>query len=468
MIARRGDALALLASLVLHAGLAAYVAWRTSTPDLGFEFELPMEVEFGLTDAVTLAEGSAPAAPAPPSPAPNAGASASGEGPGVAADAGVPAPDAGPPDAGRRRQRARDAGPPAIAEGDDGEGLGDEGEGRGAEGERRGVAFLPAGSQIALRLDLARVRASPLSEDVRAVLRAMPDWQMLIGGAGIDPIDDMDRLLVASPNLERSRIVAAGRANGGESAIRAAAERLATAQGATLEWRSVRGVPVADWHDGDATDRVLALVGPSHFVIARPEDLPRVLAVARARAQRGSTEGAPEAPPQHPADALLSMEEGEGLSLEVEGFRNYARARPGQGAPLERLPLRLRLGLRELESGAVGVRIAGHFEDAAQAEAALGFWEEARSGYAPLARALGLGTILSHLRMRTEADVLRAEVDIQIPEMRRLLQLVRVLFEDRARAPAPRPPPPRAQPAEAPAPPGAPDAPPVPPPSPYE
>src|SRR5690606_22775655 len=117
---------------------------------------------------------------------------------------------------------------------------------------------------------------------------------------------------------------------------------------------------------------------------------------------------------------------------------------------------------------AVGVRIAGHFEDAAQAEAALGFWEEARSGCAPLARALGLGTILSHLRMRTEADVLRAEVDIQIPEMRRLLQLVRVLFEDRARAPAPRPPPPRAQPAEAPAPPGAPDAPPVPPPSPYE
>lgn len=466
--ARRADTVGLLASLLLHAGVAGYVLWRTSTPDLGFEFELPMEVELGLTDAVTVSAGAAPAATEPP---PSESAAAAEHGPGAAPDAGVPEPDAGPPDAGRRR-RERDAGPPQLAEGDEGEGLGDEGEGAGDRGQGRGVAFLPAGSQIALRLDVARVRASPLAGDVREVLRAMPDWQALIGASGIEPLDDMDRLLVASPNLERSRLVAAGRASGGEEAIRAAAERLAAGQGAPLEWRTVRGAAVADWHDGDETARVVALIGPRHFVIARPEDLPRVIAVARARAARDAEEEA--AQEEHPADALLSMQDGEGLSLEVEGFRNYARARPGRRSPLERLPLRLHLGLSELADGRIGARIEGRFEDAEQARGAVGYWDEARQAYARniVTAVLGLSPILSRLELRADEEVLRASVDIEVAEMRRLLGLVRGFFEDRARPspPGALPPPPMGLPPTD-LPPGAPPpaapAPPAPPPSPY-
>ncbi len=455
---RRADTLGLLASVLLHAGAAGYVLWRTSTPDLGFELELPMEIELGLTEAVTVSAGAA----APPTePPPAESASAAERGPGAALDAGVAEADAGPPDAGRRR-RERDAGPPQLADGEEGEGAGDEGEGAGESGEGRGVAFLPAGSQIALRLDVARVRASPLAGDVREVLRAMPDWQALIGGSGIEPLDDMDRLLVASPNLERSRLVAAGRAAGGEEAIRAAAERLAAAQGASLEWRTVRGAPVADWHDGDETARVVALIGPRHFVIARPEDLPRVIAVARARAAREAQEETEE----HPADALLSMQEGEGLSLEVEGFRNYARARPGRRSPLERLPLRLHLGLSELAEGRIGARIEGHFEDAAQAEGAVAYWDEARQAYARniVTAVLGLSPILSRLELRADEEVLRASVDIEVEEMRRLLGRVRGFFEDRARPPAQDAPGPAP---EAPPPPPPVPGPPVPPASPY-
>src|SRR5690606_33574235 len=119
--------------------------------------------------------------------------------------------------------------------------------------------------------------------------------------------------------------------------------------------------PVTDWHDRDPTPRVLALIGPRHFVIAREEDVPRVIAVARVRAEgddrdgpaaepsEEGEEGAEPAPRprQHPADALVSMEAGEGLSLEVEGFRNFARERAGRRAPLELLPVRLRVGLRQ-------------------------------------------------------------------------------------------------------------------------
>lgn len=466
---RRAAVLAWIASIVVHAAAIAYVAWRTSTPDLGFEFQIPMDVEFGMSDAVAVSAGATPAPAAAPE---QASASPSGEGPG-AVDAGAVA-DAGPPDAGRRRRRERDAGPPEIAEGEgEGEGLGDHGDGHGDEGEGHGVAFLPAGSQIALRLDVARVRESPLGPDVREVLAAMPDWQALLDGSGIEPLEDLDRLLVASPNLERSRLIAAGRARGDEASIRAAAERLAAAEGAALAWRETSGVPVADWHDRDATERVVALIGPRHFVIARAEDVPRVVAVARARAEHGDHEHGDaddEAPREHPADALLSMQEGEGLSLEVEGFRNFAVARPGRRSPAEMLPVSLRLGLSETPEGRIAARIIGRFDSAEQAESAVGYWDRAREAYARnvITTVLGLSPILSRVNVHTEGAVLHADVDIEVAEMRRLLSLVRGFFLDRASAqqrvpppgslPAPTPPatsaPPHpAVPPEAPAPP---------------
>lgn len=467
---RRAEFAAWAISIAAHACVIGYVTWRTSAPELPFVFELPMEIELGMTDALTVTEGTAPSAPEspPPQAAPPA---AGGVGP-YGADAGVPIPDADLPNAGERRVRPRrDAGRPEVAERDEGEdSAGDGGEGGGGEGrDNRGVAFLPAGSQIALRLDVARVRASALAADVRQLLAAMPDWRALLEGSGIDPLDDVDRLLVASPNLDRSRLVAAGRAAAGRASIRAAAEQLAAEQGESLEWRQTRGVPVADWHDRDETPRVVALVGPRHFVIAREADLPRVLAVAHARAARGGEGDAHEQrgrPREHPADALLSMQDGEGLSLEVEGFRNFARARGRQRAPLDVLPTRLRVGLSELPDGRVGARIVAHYDDGAQATAAVAYWDRMREAYARnvVTAFLGLSPILTRLALAAENDELRASVDLEIDEMRRLLGLVRGFFEDRARARASTP----AGAPSAPVPPPSPSDELTPPPSPYE
>jgi len=349
-VSRKAELAAWFLSLVLHAGLGGYVYWGTTAPDLGFEFELPMEVEFGLTEAVTVSAGAS--APAQPSEAP---AVEDGEGPGAAVDAGVPMPDAGPPDAGRVRRR-RDAGPPEdLAAADEGEGTGDE------AGEGRGVAFLPAGSQIALRLDVARVRRSPLNEDVRSLLAAMPDWQALLAGSEIDPLSDLDRVLIATPNLQRSRLIVAGRTTGGSEEIRAAAQHLAAAAGETLTWQEQHGVQVARWYNQDDTERVIALIGPRHFLICRPVDVARVMAVAANRA-------ADSADGEHPADALLSMQEDEGLSLEVEGARNFAQARGRRTrSPLEMLPTGIRLALTELPGNQVAARSTWTFESEEQA-----------------------------------------------------------------------------------------------------
>lgn len=412
---RRIETAAWALSLAMHAGLFGYIYWATSTPDLGFEFTLPMEIEFGLTEAVAVSLG--PAAPTPEELASRPEA----EGPGAGLDGGVPL-DAGPLDAGRRQRP--DAGPDLLAGSEtEGEGEGDQ------DGEGRGVAFLPAGSQIALRIDVARVRRSPLGSDVRMVLAAMPDWQALLAGSEIDPLEDLDRVLIASPNLQRERLIVAGRATGDADAIRAAAERLATSAGETLTWERRHDVDVARWYNRDETERVIAIIGPRHFIISRAEDLPRVLAVGRNRA-------ANEAEGEHFADALLSMHENEGLSLEVEGARNFARDRPGQRGPLDMVPTRVRLALSELPEPGVAARSRWTYESAEQASGAATYWDTRREAYArnPITQILGLGGILSRSTIEPQDAYFDGNVDMSVEEMRRVLALARGFFEDRARA----------------------------------
>ena len=317
------------------------------------------------------------------------------------------------------------------------------------------MAFLPAGSQIALRLDVARLRASPLADDVRGVLGTLPDWQALLAGSGVDPLTDFDRLLIASPNLQRSRLIAAGRVEGDRDLMRAAASRMALAAGQPLTWRTERGVEVAEWHDPDETERVVALVGPQHFTLCRPEDLPRVLAVARARARDRT----------HPADALRSMEPGEGLSLEVEGARSFARASPRNRSPLDMVPTRLRLSLSEGDDGRIQARTRWTFDDPAQAAAAARYWDNMRGAYARnvITAMLGISPILERATIDTEGATMRGNTTSSMAEMSRLLGLVRAFFADRAQraqepgapaepqapappAPAPRAPAPAAEP----------------------
>ncbi len=427
----RRDAVATALSLALHGSLIAYVAWTTTAPELDFEFQLPTEVEFGLTDAVEVSEGAS--RPEPAAEAAAAREPGEGEGP-IAADAGVPA-DGGPPDAGRRRRR-RDAGPSEpVASAGEGEASGDEGEGTGDRpGSGRGVAFLPAGSQIALRIDVARIRRSPFAADVRTLLAVLPDWQVLLDGSGIDPLDDLDRVLIASPNLQRDRLIVAGRATGDEGAIRRAAARLAIAAGQPIEWTRRQGVEVAPWHDRSDTERIIALLGPRHFLICRPEDLSRVLAVARNRAADEAPEG--EAP-VHPADALLSMEEGEGLSLEVEGARNFARASPRRGTnPLAVIPTELRLALTERPEDEVAARTTWTYEGETEAAEAGAYWNRMREGFARniIASVLGVSGLLNRATLEPEGDHLDGSVDLRAAEMRQLLNLSRQMFLDRARA----------------------------------
>ena len=365
----RAAGFGVLGSCVLHGLVLVVLVSVRPPPDLDFEFELPVEVEFGLTEAVeavqtgvtqdiepTEAESGPEGAETPP-PVVDAGVDAG------ARDAGVDAgEDAGEEDAG---EDAGDAGADAdlVA--------------RGPPASLDGPASIPAGAQIAIRFDMARVRASPLQGDVRRLLASIPDWHLILNGSGIEPLDDLERLLLASPNLQRSQLVMAGRhthVEEGPQYIRDVVERFGRARGQATAWQRRHGVDVVNWPNEDETERVLAIVGPRHFTISRPEDLQRVLSVAHARESENVEDDELES--SVGADALLSMGAEDAFSVEVEGARAFIRR-----GDTSRIPTRLRAAVRQ-EASEVNVRAVGTYESPAEAERAAEYWRAYRDAQA--------------------------------------------------------------------------------------
>ncbi|MET0340613.1 MAG: hypothetical protein ABW252_06405 [Polyangiales bacterium] len=405
-------------ALALSAGLhvASWLALSTlHVPSLDIELTLPMDVELGGTEALTMqpAPPPEPAAPAPPSRGEGEGLDG-----GAVPDAAVS--DAGPDDAGGdaavavdagTRPRVRDAGPEIAAAAPD-----------------AGASTLPPGAQIAVRVDMRRIRESPVASDVRDLLTAIPDWHALLEGSGIDPVTQLDRLLIATPNLQREKLVLAGRYVGGEAIVRDAVARLAATRGAAPDWHVQSGVRVATWHNADATPRVIALLGPAHFAIARVEDLPRILAIAGARASR---RGAPNAARQHPADALLAMGDDEGLSLEVEGVARFVR-RGRRG-----VPERLRLAASELPGERIGLQGRFSYEEVETARDAHAYLTDLKDSYArnTLVLLLGLSTPLARAHIDQSEREVTASLELNVAQTRLILGYVREMVRPRAPPP---------------------------------
>ncbi|MFT3921991.1 MAG: hypothetical protein QM778_05610 [Myxococcales bacterium] len=402
--------IALALSLLLHATFGFVASTVLTAPSLDIEFQLPMDVEFGASEQMALAPSAAGSQTTPPpgeaSPKPETGEA-------EATDAGAP-PEPKPKPKPKPKLES-DAGLESNGEAPPGAA------GNGSE------TRIPAGAQIAVRVDMARIRKSPLADDVRQLLAAIPDWRALLDGSGIDPIEQLDRFMIATPNLQRSKIVVAGRYEGGEQTVLDAVEKLAAAHGASPGWHAQLGVRVATWANLDETPRVIALVGPSHFTISREEDLARVLAFAATRAQTQQKKRRPPEPaeplPPHPADALLSMEDSEGLSVEVEGAEQFVR-RAAKG-----VPSKLRLSAVELPGPRVELRGRLVFADPDKAAIGAAFWDNLRNVYSrnALVAMLGLAEPLQQGTIRQEGAEVTLTVGLSLEQTRLILGYLREL-----------------------------------------
>jgi len=412
--------IAIAVSAALHGSFGWLVDQVLSAPPIDIEFQLPIDVELGLSEEVAMAP--TPPAPIrepsadPPSPAPNPG-----EGPEKPEKKLKPKPVT---DAGTSETRGADAGvavvDAAVVPAEAGVGFG-----TSSVGTR-----LPPGAQIALRVDMSRIRSSPIADDMRAFVAAIPDWKALLDGSGISPIDQLDRLLIATPDLKREKVVLAGRFVGEQSVVETAVAKLATERGKKAVWHPEGDVRVAPWFNRDVTPRVIALVGPQHFTISRSEDLPRILSIASARAVERAHDAGPV---ELAADALLSMDEGEGLSLEVDGVEQFIKRAP------RGVPSKLRVSAIEVPGPAISVRARLVFVDAEKAADALRFWDAVRKSYArnALMVLMGLAEPLQSAVIELSDKEVNIRMELSVVQTRLILGYVRELLSPPAPIPAP-------------------------------
>ncbi|HEX2675247.1 MAG TPA: hypothetical protein VHM19_01370, partial [Polyangiales bacterium] len=218
---------ALGCSLLVH--LVLYFVLRPAPPrDDSMRIELPSQVELGVTDTQL---GSDPApAPAPPpaakaepkhtapkpvTPQPKSQDIVLPHDAGVPPDAAVAAGDAGDRDAASEgTSNGKDGGEPAAISGN-GDTPGASGPGGFGPGGTGDGMYSPAGATIALNVDLERVRSSSLLLEATALLQIIPEWELLLQGSGLDPVKDLTRVFVATPNLSRASLVVAARPRGG-------------------------------------------------------------------------------------------------------------------------------------------------------------------------------------------------------------------------------------------------------------
>lgn len=410
----------LLASIALHLAGYAVLTSVGAVPVIDIELSIPSEIELGFFDAQPVPPPAAaqppaqpvvpaePSAPAQEAPSPVATPDAGAPPPEPSRDAGAPAgTDAGPrspTDAGTGPS-APDAGTPLLA------------------------SYGPEGAQLALRLDLARLRDSQLAREAKRLLEVIPDWRMVLDGSGLDPLVDLERIFIASPDLTRASMVVAGE-YAREGLARIAVANLAQARGVEAVWRREGGFDVAPWANADDTVRVVALLGERQFVITRPEDLPRVLAIAARLQARLADAGIAS----DTGDALLALGPEEIVVFTAEGARAYAAA--GQK---EMIPLRLRVAVRIAADTEPAIKITfqASYEDEQTSARAQDFWDGLRKRFAshPLLAITGMSRPLSGAEIvRTDAE-LGTEVELTTSQARRLLGFVAGLL-------APPPPPP--------------------------
>jgi len=387
--------LGIVVSLALHLGAFAYLVSATAHFDFDFELTLPAEVEFGVAEGMELRAASRPAAgTAEPTPrdTPDEG---------VVVDGGVRDPDTDT-NADKHTVADADTDADAVAE-------------AVSAPATEGPSRLPPGAQLALRIDMKRVRESPLGPDVTRFLQGVPDWQLILEGSGIDPVEDLDRLLVATPNLQRSKLVLAGKHRRDATFARSSVNRLARSRGKGVRWKSRFGVPTAPWHNRDQTIRIIALLSDQHFSITRRQDLERVLALAQTRELRDADkEGLVSA---RGPDALLSMGPEEALALEVEGVHQFVIG------SVKHVPVRLRLAVRETGPDEATVNLLATYDSPEGADEAAIYWKKVATFYSQqlVVSIAGFGKTLRRLEFQTDEERVSVSFTLNADQIRFIL-----------------------------------------------
>ena len=416
--------MAVLASLLVHALVLNATRLLPELPDAGMSFQTPVDVELGFVDPAPTPPPALPPATPPPEPqqetpqADEAAPSPDSPRHAHAADASIPTVDAAIADAAipAASQDVLDGG---VADG-------------GVESEPIAAPLVSGkqGAQVSLRVNLQTLRDSPYVDLLGPLIAQSPDVRAILEGSGINPLEDLDRIWVASPDLTRERSVIAGQYHGGTAIAVTAAKRLANSQGTKVRFRARGPFQVAPWPNPDPTPRVLALLGRDTFVVARERDLAAILAIA-VRMTSPSDRSATGA--DSLGHGLLNLGPGVLAQLDVEGVANFIRVRAGD--PPVRLTAQAMMGDNDF---AVTVKAIAMFESAEHATAARTRLLDLQKRYAthPLVMLLGFSRVIRNAELKAHEATLSLYAKLSQGEIRNLLSM---LAPPPPRAPTPPP-----------------------------
>lgn len=388
-----------LLSVALHVGGAFLLISLTTLPQLDFKLELPMDVEIGISEGQTLA--AAPpltVPPATPEAKPQIEQDTAAESDQGALDPPTPKakkknPKPTPPISHRKAQKALSK------------------------------TFSQQGALISIRVQMEKVRESKLSDQVPQLLSAIPDWKLLLEGSQIDPLQDLDALLIASPNFSRSSLIIAGKHQGGVESVRRAAQRMAQARGKEHSWNDSGPIPTAAWYAQDPTPRIIASLGEAYFVICRQRDLTPFLSIALADDPQDDADSEDDEvqPALQISENLFSTQGKHALELQVEGARAFA------GGHTKGIPTRLHATLNETADGQVHVNINGRFPSTNEAQTAHIYWQNQRDRFAqsPFVALMGLSALLKSTELSTGAANLKVKTVLESTQTRLLLNTLR-------------------------------------------
>ncbi len=261
----------LLLSTVLHAPLTPLAALvgligllaRQPASDVPASTEKITAIPVDLLDD----QGNGPAGTKAEQPkaAPKAAKTAAPEKPGTD---GTSELSTGSPDAGAAVASSSDGG---AAGGDAGKAAAGAGSSVGDPVALSGSAGHVADSHANVRLIIYndRIRHHPLGKRIGALLENVDQWHDFFGPAGLDPIADFDRILIAGPQLrDSSNVVAVLRYNTSEQRMRKALDALVSRDSAQGGWLDA-GVPAARAR-GDNAERTFVLPAPHILVVTPP------------------------------------------------------------------------------------------------------------------------------------------------------------------------------------------------------
>ncbi len=275
----------------------------------------------------------------------------------------------------------------------------------------------PNAAYVALQVNFEALRDAPYAPALSRLLTSLHDWQRIAKDSGIDPVRDLERVYLTSPNLSASRFLALMEYRE-ESSSDSLATRLASIIAPTtgqLDWQSKEGLEVARWPKGtDNVERALSRWGGSYIALSRYEDLALLRALTIALAG-----DLPD--PSQLAERVLAIKKNTVATLRVDHLDRLLRGRRAAIAENLRLTMLRRIG------GALRINARATFANPEAAQKGLDYWEGLRQRAASnvFIALVNMNQPLETMRLERRKATLRATIDFSAAQVIRLLNIAR-------------------------------------------